>query len=83
MRTSSKATTTLDQLGLRKRIVVAEVQALTLSLGAAAKTRPFYDEGAVTALEEMLMREGAAHATGKSYRSALRMLVGWCGRPLT
>ena len=43
---------------------------------------PAVDTRAVVALEEALLREGAAHATIKSYRSALRMLAVWWGRPL-
>ncbi len=43
---------------------------------------PTADRSAITQLEETLMREGAAHSTIKSYRSALGMLASWWQRPL-
>ncbi len=83
----------IDELGLRNRVVPSAPDDL-VNGEASAKTeparssttglssKPSADLAAVTALEEMLMREGAAHATIKSYRSALRMLARWWRGPL-
>lgn len=43
----------------------------------APTVKPELSIDAATALEEMLMREGAAYATRKSYSSAIRMLASW------
>lgn len=76
----------IEQAGLRDRVVIAEgvpiTEQNTEKLVAIQKKTDSFTQNEQTDLEEMLMREGRAWQTIKSYRSAIRQLQVWWKKPL-